>query len=295
MDGRPRPARRLLSFAIVGGGPTGVEYAGALSELVRLALRRDFPRLDIGDVHIHLIEAANDILAPFAPSLRASARRRLADMQIEVHLGTPVQRAEDGRILVGTGEWLDASTVIWSGGVQASPLSAALAIERGRTGCVPVASTLQLPGHPDVLVVGDLAEFRDDGVPLPMLAPVAIQAGKHAARNVISMARGESPRPFHYRDRGCMATIGRHAGVAQIGPLRLAGFAGWMTWLFVHLALLIGFRNRLVTMVNWAWEYLLREHPIRIIATREPEPRPSAAMVADPAGMKATEDAQAKP
>ena len=268
----PKTRRRLLSFAVVGAGPTGVEYAGALSELIRLMLRHDFPRLDIGDVHVHLVEADTNILAPFAASLRASARRRLARMNVEMHMSAPAHEVREGGIVIGDGEWLEASTVIWCGGVRAANVGRLPGVRLGRGGRVPVEPTLQLAGHPEVFVVGDMAEVRVGDTALPMLAPVAIQAGKHAARNVIAMCCGEDLQRFRYRDRGMMATIGRNAAVAQLGPLRMAGFAGWLTWVFVHLALLIGFRNRLITMLNWAWEYVLRERPIRIIASGEPAP-----------------------
>jgi NADH dehydrogenase len=272
--GDPVTRRRLLSFAIVGAGPTGVEYAGALSELIRLALRRDFPQLDLGGVRVHLVEAAGDVLAPFAQSLRASARRRLASMGVEVHLNAPVREVREDGIVLGDGEWLEASTVVWCGGVRASEVGKLPGVQLGRSGRIVVKPTLQLPGHAEVFVIGDMAEVRAGKTTLPMLAPVAIQAGEHAARNVLALCRGELPQRFRYRDRGIMATIGRNAGVAQLGPLHLAGFAGWVTWIFVHLALLIGFRNRLVTLVNWGWEYVLRERPIRIIASREPAPAP---------------------
>jgi NADH:ubiquinone reductase (H+-translocating) len=271
----PATRTRLLTFAIVGGGPTGVEYAGALSELVRLVLHRDFPELDVRDVGIHLLEGRDRILPPFSPRLGRAAARTLQRKGIVLHLGVLVRGVRDGVLALADGSSLEAATVVWTAGVRGADLSHGLVPPPAgvtRDGRIPVAPTLQLPGHPEVLVAGDLAlvpDPRHEGRPYPMLAPVAIQQGRHAGRLIAGLLRGQPSRPFRFVDRGTMATIGRNAAVAEIGPLRFSGRLAWLTWLVVHLALIIGFRNRLVVLLNWAWDYLFFDRPIRIMtATR---------------------------
>ncbi len=262
--------RRLLTFAVVGGGPTGVEYAGALSELIRLVLRGDFPELDVDDVRIYLLEGADRILGAFERRLARAASRILRRKGIAVVPRALVAEVGDGIIRLSDGRELEAGTVVWTAGVRGSELARTLGRPLGRAGRVPVAPTLRLPGSREVFVIGDMAELSDrasGGAPLPMLAPVAIQEGTYAGRAIAGLLEGRDPEPFRYRDRGTMATIGRNAAVAQIGRLRFAGRLAWLAWLFVHLAQIIGFRNRLVVLVNWAWDYFFYDRPIRLMAS----------------------------
>jgi len=264
----PERRRALLTFVIVGGGPTGVELAGALAEVARDALARDFRAIDPRQARIVLLEAGPRLLAGFAESLGAAAAGELAARGVDVRLGTPVTGLAPGRVEAGA-ERIAAETVVWAAGVRASPLARSLGVPLDRVGRVLVEPDLSVPGHPEIFVVGDLAAFLHDpgapGVPLPGLAPVAIQMGRHAAANVRRAVRGEPARPFRYRGRGMMATIGRNAAVAQIGRLRLTGVVAWLVWVLVHVRSLIGFRNRLLVLVEWAWAYLTFNRGVRLI------------------------------
>lgn len=263
----PEPAERraLTTFAVVGGGPTGVEYAGALSELIRLVLRHDYPGLDLSTVRVLLLEAGPHLLGPFDPRLREAARRSLEQKGVEVRLGTGVEEAGETGIRLSDGSRIDARTVVWTAGVRASGLVETLGVETGRGGRLPVGPALQVEGHPEVCVVGDAAAFEQDGEPLPMLIPVANQQAKHAARVIRARLEGRAVPPFRYSDPGIMATIGRNSGVAQLGRLRFSGFAGWLLWLGVHLVNIVSFRARLIVLLDWAWDYLFYDRPVRII------------------------------
>jgi len=258
--------RRLLSFAIVGGGPTGVEFAGALSELIALVLRKDFPNLDIGAVRIALVEAGDGLLAAFAPRLRRAAQRALERKGVEVRVRTSVTRADETGLLLADGTHVEAGTVIWTAGVYGADLAGAVVARPASARRVAVGPTLQLAEHPEVFVIGDLAEVQQDGAPLPMLIPVAMQEGEHVARSIAAMTAGQALQPFRYHDPGIMATIGRNSGVAQVGPFKLSGFIGWCAWLGLHLIKIIGFRNRLIVLINWGWEYFRYDRPVRLIA-----------------------------
>jgi NADH dehydrogenase len=266
----PDVARRraLLTFVIVGGGPTGVELAGALAEIARDALARDFRAIDPTQARIVLLEAGPRLLAGFDSRLGEAARRELAARGVEVRTGSAVTRIAPGLVEAGSLA-LGAETVLWAAGVTASPLARSLGAPLDQAGRVLVEPDLTIPGHPEVFVVGDLAAFVHDpatgGRPLPGMAPVAIQMGRHAARSIGRAIRGEAPGPFRYRNTGMMATIGRNAAVAQIGRLRLTGFAAWLAWVLVHVASLIGFRNRLLVLVEWAWAYVTFNRGVRLI------------------------------
>ena len=257
--------RRLLAFVLVGAGATGVELSGALSELVARVLSRDFPSLDTSEVSITIVEAGEHPLQAFAPSLRRAAARTLERKGVRLLFGAQVAGVDERGVSLRDGRRLEAATVVWTAGVCAAPLAASLAQARGRQDRVPVDSRLRLPGHPEVYVIGDLAEARQQGTVLPMLAPVAIQGAQHAARCIEADLQGRAAPEFHYRDKGTMAVVGRNSGIAQIGPLHLSGFPGWLTWLFVHLILLVGFRSKLVTLVNWGWDYVFYDRPVRLI------------------------------
>ena len=257
--------RRLLTFAIVGGGPTGVELAGALSELIRNVLRKDFPSVYIRDTRLLLLEAGPSLLPAFVPSLRESARRTLAGRGVEVLLEKKVVAADKDHLELDGGERLEVGTVIWTAGVRASDLAASLGAVRGRGGTVKVEPTLQLPGHPEVFVIGDLAAVTQQGVQLPQLIPPAMQEAKHVAGSILRLLAGEPAQPFRYADPGMMATIGRNAGVAEIGPIHMSGFPGWLLWLGFHLLQIVTFRSKLIVLLNWAWNYFFYDRPVRLL------------------------------
>jgi NADH dehydrogenase len=257
--------RRRRTFAVVGGGPTGVEFAGALHELVHVVLRKDYRRLEEPSPRVVLVEAADEILAGFDPRLRLAARRSLAAKGVEVWTGVPVQGIADGRLQLGGGRSLEAGTVVWTAGVRADDLTGRVTSKTARQGRLPVTETLQVRERSEVFAIGDVAAFEQDGEPLPMLIPVAMQEAKAAARSIRNLASGVQPVAFRYRDPGMMATIGRNSAVAQIGRVRLSGFPGWLTWLAVHLVNIVSLRSRLIVLLNWAWDYVFYDRPIRLI------------------------------
>ncbi len=256
--------REWLTFAVIGGGPTGVELAGALAELSRQILRHDFRRIDPREARILLVEAGPRILPSFPPELSAKAARMLERLGAEVLTGAPVTGLEDDRVLIGD-RGLPARTILWAAGVAASPLARSLGLPLDRVGRVQVERDLTVPGSPDLFVIGDLSLLIQDGAPVPGVAPAAIQEGRHAARNIQRALRGLPSEPFRYRDQGSLATIGRAAAVAVFGRLRLAGLSAWIAWLLVHIYFLIGFRNRLLVLFEWAWLYLRYEGGARLI------------------------------
>jgi NADH dehydrogenase len=260
-DGR---RRALLTFVVIGGGPTGVELAGALAEISRQSLARDFRHFDPVSARIVLLEAGPHLLATFPQTLRDAARADLERLGVEVRTGQAVTEVSDGRVGVG-GNIIEAQTVLWAAGVAASKLGATLDAPLDRAGRVVVQPDLTIPGHPEVFVIGDLAAFRVGEGQLPGVAQVAIQMGRHAARNIIRAIAGQAHETFVYRDLGNMATIGRASAVADFGWLRLKGWVGWLAWLFVHILNLIGFRNRLIVLVQWAWAYFSYQRAIRLI------------------------------
>jgi NADH dehydrogenase len=260
----PERRRAKLTFIVVGGGPTGVEMAGALSELIRLVLVKDYPRLNIKDVRILLLEATDKILAALPERLREAAVKTLWRKWIEVRFSAVVTDYDGELVRLKSGEVIPARTVIWAAGVQAAPLNAHLGLTPGRQGRIAVEPTLQVQGHPEVFIIGDAAHFDENG-PLPMVAPVAIQMGKHAALNIRKALRGKALLPFHYRDQGTLATIGRNAAVCDVYGIKARGFPAWALWLGIHIVQLIGFRNKLFVLLNWAWDYFFYERAARLI------------------------------
>src|SRR5438874_3560734 len=257
--------RALLTFVVVGGGPTGVEMAGALSELIRLVLVKDYPRLNIKDVRVLLLEATDRLLASLPERLREAAAETLWRKHVEVRFGAAVQDADGARVRLKGGGVIPAHTLIWAAGAKAAALTDRLGLPTARQGRVTVTPTLQVPEHPQIYVIGDAAYLEDGGHPLPMMAPVAIQMADTAARNIVRQLRNEPPAAFRYRDPGSLATIGRNAAVAHIGGIAFKGFVAWVVWLIVHIIQLIGFRNKMFVMMNWAWDYFFYERAARLI------------------------------
>ncbi len=268
--------RAMLTFTVVGGGPTGVEFAGALAELIRGPLAKDFPRLDLAQARVVILEAGKAVLGPFPDPLRRYAKAQLERIGVEVRLGAQVAAVTPEGVHMKDGTVLATRTTVWSAGVSGPQSARTLGLPVGQGGRVPVLPTLQLEGRPEVFLVGDMALCQAEGGPLPMLAPVAMQQGAAAARNAVRLLGGDTElERFRYVNRGVMATIGRGAAVASMGPgLRNAAFTGtlaWLAWLFVHLLMLIGFRSRLAVMVNWAWDYLFSEKAVRLIVHADRE------------------------
>jgi NADH dehydrogenase len=257
--------QRLLTFVVVGAGPTGVELAGALSDIARQALVRDFRSIDPASARVLLLEGGPRVLPTFPEHLSEAAARSLAELGVEVRTNALVTDIGKRGVTVGH-ECIAAGTILWAAGVRASPLAQSLGVPTDRAGRVPVEPTLNVPGHREIFVLGDLALANaPNGRPLPGLAAVAMQQGAHTAQNIRRVVKGEPMTPFRYRNLGNMATIGRSAAVADFGRLQLTGFLAWMAWLLVHLWKLIGFRNRLIVFVEWAWAYIGARSGVRLI------------------------------
>jgi NADH dehydrogenase len=267
----PEARRQWLTFVVVGGGPTGVEMAGALAEIARHSLARDFRRIDPRTARVILIEAGPRVLPAYPEELSAKAARQLEALGAQVWTGGAVTAVDARGIAIGA-ERLAARTVVWAAGVEASPLARSLGAPLDRAGRVKVESDLSVPGEPRAIVVGDLAALEQDGVPVPGVAPAAIQMGRHAAESIRRALRGEPSLAFRYRDAGMLATVGRRRAVAVLAGMRLSGFIAWATWLAVHIFFLIGFRNRLVVLITWAWAYATYERSARLILSRGREP-----------------------
>jgi NADH:ubiquinone reductase (H+-translocating) len=262
----PERVRSLLTFVIVGGGPTGVELAGAIAELAHRTLRGDFRHIDVTSARIVLVEALPRLLNTFPESLSEKATRKLEKLGVEVRTGGRVEEVDADGVIVA-GERIASKTVIWAAGVKASPAGAWIGAESDRAGRVLVNGDLSVPGHPEIFVLGDTASATGaDGKPLPGVAPVAMQQGRYVGRAIRAHVEGRKhPRPFKYFNKGNLATIGRSYAIADFGFARVSGFIAWVLWLGVHILYLIGFRNRLLVMVQWAYEYFTYEHGARII------------------------------
>ncbi|QDU91157.1 NADH dehydrogenase-like protein [Pirellulimonas nuda] len=269
----PDRRRAWLTFVLVGAGPTGVELAGALCEIARHSLKHDFRRINPAEARVLLIEAGPRVLPAFPEDLSAKAEQSLRRLGVTVRTGVMVTGIDEQGVDVRSGdqdERIEAHTVLWSAGVRAAPLADRLAsaagLEQDRGGRLAVEPDLTLPGRPEVLVIGDMASFKHDGPkPLPGVAPVAIEQGRHAAAQVKRFLRGEPLAPFKYRDPGSIATIGRAAAVAEVGRLRFSGFFAWLMWLFIHVMKITGFRNRLLVLMQWGWSYFTYDRSARLI------------------------------
>jgi len=275
-EAEPDADRRAawLNFVVIGGGPTGVELAGTLAEIARHTLRREFRRVDPAAARVLLVEAGPRVLSALPETLSAKAAAQLHKLGVEVHTGRPVTAVDADGIALGE-ERIDARTVLWAAGVAASPLGRCLGADLDRAGRVLVADDLSLPGHPEVFVVGDLASRQQDGKPVPGVAPAAKQMGTHAAHMIRAELAGRPRKPFRYHDVGSLATIGRMAAVADLGRVRLSGLIAWWFWLLVHILFLIGFRSRLIVLINWSWSYWTYQRHARIIVG-QPAPKDQA-------------------
>jgi NADH:quinone reductase (non-electrogenic) len=268
----PAVERRLLTFVIVGGGPTGVELAGALAEIARRSLRKDFRNIRPESARVVLIEGAPHILGTFPERLREAAKRSLERLGVEVLTGSIVSKVDETGVTwrpaadgAGGEGRVEAQTVLWAAGVAASPLAASLGVPLDRAGRVLAEPTLTVPGHGELFVVGDICALEQDGRPLPGVAQVAMQGGAHAAANILRAIRREPLEPFRYRDYGNAATIGRGAAVVDIAGIKASGVLAWLFWLFLHIFWLIGFRNRAVVLGEWAWSYFTFQRRVRLI------------------------------
>ncbi len=250
-----------LTFVIVGGGPTGVELAGALSEIARHTMMRDFRTFDPSSARVILVEGRDRILPAYPPDLSRKAEEQLRGLGVEVITHAVVNAIDDQRVRIGEMQ-IASRTVLWAAGVQASPLARSLGAPLDHAGRVLVNDDLTLPGHPEVFVIGDLAALKE---PVPGVAPAAIQEGVHAARNIERAMGGKSLQPFRYRDKGSLATIGRAAAVADFGRIHISGFPAWFAWLAIHIFFLIGFRNRVLVILQWAWAYVTYQRGARLI------------------------------
>ena len=254
-----------LNFVVVGGGPTGVELAGTLAEIARRALTNEFRTIDPRKTRIVLLEGGPRILPAYPEDLSRSAQEQLKRLGVEVHTSAMVTNVTPGTVHMGETQ-LPAAVILWAAGVAASPLGKKLGAPVDRAGRVAVNPDLSLPGHPEVFVIGDLATLKDKkGKPLPGIAPVAMQEGKATAHNIGAEMRGEPRKNFHYFNKGNLATIGRAAAVAEFGKIHISGFLAWLAWLFIHVFFLIGFRNRIIVLVQWAWSYFTYERGARLI------------------------------
>jgi len=257
---------RLMTMVVVGGGPTGVEMAGALAELKRHVLRRDYPALDMAGARVVLIEATDRLLPAMPTGLQRKALEQLSSLGVDVRLGAVVTDVSEDAVTLRDGETIGAANVVWVAGTRGAPLAATIGLDLAPDGRIAVGGTLQLASHPEAYAIGDIAVLQgSDGAPYPMLAQVALQQGDLAAGNILRAVRGEPPLRFRYRDRGTMATIGRRMAVAHVFGLQFSGSLAWALWLVVHLLAIIGLRNRALVLLNWTWNYLRYDRASRLV------------------------------
>jgi len=273
----PEARAAAMNFVIIGGGPTGVEMAGAIAEIARETLAKDFRHIDPSTARVILVEGDKRVLSSYPEDLSAKALEQLKELGVEVITGTRAQNLTEQGLEVA-GKFIPCRVKIWAAGNTASLVGKTLGLPVDRVGRVIVQDDLTIPSHPEVQVIGDLANFTSkDGKPLPGVSPVAIQQGRHAAKNILHMVAGAKPQRFYYWDKGSMATIGRHRAVADLNFIHFSGFLAWLTWLFVHILYLVGFRNRLLVLFQWAWAYLTFNAGARLITRNfQSETRPPA-------------------
>jgi NADH:ubiquinone reductase (H+-translocating) len=257
--------QKQLNFVVVGGGPTGVELAGAIADIARKALAGDFKAIDTRNARVVLFEGSDKILGTFGTDLSGSAKEQLESLGVEVRLNSLVTDIQPGRVRVGD-EWVDCDVVLWATGVAASPLGRALGAEMDKAGRVVVEKDLSVKGSHNIFVIGDMSHvLQENGEPVPGVSPAAMQMGEATAKNILNELNGRPRQPFSYWDKGSMATIGRKKAIAQAAGMKFRGFIAWLMWLFLHVYFLIGFRNRLSVMLAWFWAYLTRERSARLI------------------------------
>ena len=265
----PERQKDFLNFVVVGGGPTGVELAGAIADISRTVLVHDFKRIDPSQAKITLVEAGSRVLAAFDEKLSARTLRDLHDLGVQVRTSSRVEKINADGVQIGS-EFVAAKSVFWAAGVQAAKLQLTPAFQTDRAGRIPVEKDLSLAGFPEVFVIGDMAQLSmSDGKPVPGLAPAAMQEGKHAGLMILNSISGRSRIAFRYLDKGQMATIGKNRAVLQYGNLRMTGYLAWLAWLFVHIFYLVGFKNRLAVMLQWAWSYIFSKRGARLITEKQ--------------------------
>ncbi|MBC7899649.1 MAG: NAD(P)/FAD-dependent oxidoreductase [Saprospiraceae bacterium] len=266
-------SHKPLNFVVVGGGPTGVELAGAIAGIARQALSKDFKAIDTTEARVMLFEGSDRVLGTFAEDLSAKAKTQLEDLGVEVHLNSFVTEIESGRVKVGE-NWIECDVVLWATGVAASPIGKALGVETDKAGRVFVQPDLTIPGYKNIFVIGDMASIKqENGEPVPGLSPAAMQMGNLTSANILRDLKNEPRKNFRYIDKGTMATIGRSKAIADIKGWHFSGFIAWLMWLFLHVVFLIGFRNRLYVLLEWFWAYLSRERSARLITGNAEELR----------------------
>jgi len=258
--------KSILTFVVVGGGPTGVETSGALAELISHVVKKEYPALDIREARVLLLEAGNALIASYPDELRKATLRLVKKKNVEVMFNAKLTDYNGQRVLLADGTEIRANTLIWTAGVKASGITSQLGVDVAGSGRVRAEATLQLPGHPEVYVLGDAAYIEDgNGQPLPMLSTVAIQQGNVGADNILRAIKGVEQKPFHYKDPGLLATVGRHAAVARLWGISFSGLIAWLIWVGLHIYRIVGFRNRLVVLIIWAWEYFFYDNQVRLI------------------------------
>ena len=280
-----------LNFVVVGAGPTGVEMAGAIADIARQALARDYKAIDTRKARVMLFEGSDRVLGTYTPDLSASAKEQLEDLGVEVRLNSFVTDIEPGKVKVGE-EWIDCDVVVWATGVAASPLGKKLGVETDRAGRVLVSPDLSIPGCDRTFVIGDMASIkRENGDPVPGVSPAAMQMGTATAKNILADLRNQPRKNFKYVDKGSMATIGRSKAIAHVWGLKMTGWIAWVFWLFLHVFFLIGFRNRIAVMMGWAWAYFTRERSARLITGDAHELRNAILFMEGEEGVRILEEA----
>jgi NADH:ubiquinone reductase (H+-translocating) len=257
--------KALLTFVIVGGGPTGVETAGALAELISHVMVKDYPRLMLSDAHVVLLEAGTSLISSYPEELRQATSKLLKQKNVDIRLNTMLKNYNGQQVMLADGSQIETRTLIWTAGVKATKVVEELSVEKASAGRIRILPTLQLPQHPETFVIGDAAFLEENGQPLPMISTVAIQQGVCTAKNIRRLMDNKALESFHYKDPGLLATIGRNAAVARIFGISFSGFSAWVIWVFLHIYRIIGFRNRIIIMFNWAWDYLFYDNQVRLI------------------------------
>jgi NADH dehydrogenase len=262
----PEKRKSMLTFVIVGGGATGVETAGMLAELIEHVMVKDYPRLNLSDARVIMLEAGPNLINAYPDELRKATLKLLQGKNVDVRLNTKLLDYNGQRVTLGDGSVIEAQTLIWTAGIKVAEIVDTLNVDKANGGRVRVTPTLQLVQFPETFVIGDAAFLLDEkGTPLPMVSTVAIQQGQYTAKSILNLMNGKPLKPFHYKDPGLLATIGRNAAVARIWGISFSGFIAWVIWVFLHIYRIIGFRNRILVMFNWAWDYFFYDNQVRLI------------------------------